>query len=219
MELMRAVAFSFLFGGLLFGQAPPGCTPIEGGPIGGACQSTIKARCFNECVINCRDDGECIFGCMVGQDFNADRCYPNCNGFSPLCLQSCLQTIDCISRGCSVNNRIKINAGTIALNRTTGRWQQTLKLTNISCDRLESLVFNLQSVASGWRLTNGDNQAGNAPFKNFGALDSTATTTLVLQFERTGTTPLSYSPVIGGSVVPAGTVASPAGTLKGAQIQ
>jgi hypothetical protein len=33
---------------------------------------------------------------MVGQDNNENRCYTNCNGFAPTCLDSCLQTIQAI---------------------------------------------------------------------------------------------------------------------------
>jgi hypothetical protein len=42
------------------------------------------------------DDGQCIFGCEVGQDFTTERCYSDCSGFSPLCLTTCLRAILCI---------------------------------------------------------------------------------------------------------------------------
>lgn len=58
---------------------------------------SVKAQCFNACAVSCRNDGQCIFGCMVGQDYSAERCVADCDGFAPVCLQSCQQTLDCIA--------------------------------------------------------------------------------------------------------------------------
>lgn len=85
--------------------------------VGGFCQSTVKAKAFNTCAINCGNDGQCIFGCMVGQDFNRDRCYTNCNGFAPVCLDACLQTVDAIAEGCGLNKKVPMltDLGTLIL--------------------------------------------------------------------------------------------------------
>jgi len=75
-------------------RAVRGCTATASGLT----LPSVKAVCINECTLQCGDDGVCIFGCLVGQDYSVDRCQSDCNGFSSRCVDSCLQTIDCISR-------------------------------------------------------------------------------------------------------------------------
>ncbi|MFO1414501.1 MAG: hypothetical protein U1F10_11485 [Burkholderiales bacterium] len=63
--------------------------------------SACRASTFNSCALACGNDGQCIFGCMVGQDFNLPRCYTDCNGFAPACLDSCLWTVNHITAYCT----------------------------------------------------------------------------------------------------------------------
>jgi hypothetical protein len=64
------------------------------------CIPSVKAKAINDCALKCGDDGQCIFGCLVGQDLSIDRCYSDCNGFSPRCLSSCLTVIQDIALSC-----------------------------------------------------------------------------------------------------------------------
>jgi hypothetical protein len=76
-------------------RAVRGCTAASA-----TSATTVKAACFNQCVINCRsvNDGDCINGCLFGQEFSVETCNLGCGGFAPSCLDSCLQTVDCITR-------------------------------------------------------------------------------------------------------------------------
>lgn len=81
---------------------------FQSGSVNGVCLPSIKSKCVNDCATRCVNDGECIFGCEVGQDFTVDRCYSDCAGFNSRCLDSCLQTIDCIKRDCSTYLKIDL---------------------------------------------------------------------------------------------------------------
>ncbi len=80
-------------------------------------------------------------------------------------------------------------------------WQQTVQIANRSCDRVENLALGLDSLASGWTLTNGN--TGAFPNKGFGALDSLGKVTVTLQFDRVGTPALTYNPFVTGTVIAA----------------
>ena len=65
-----------------------------------SCTAAIKSKAVTDCAVKCGNDGQCIFGCEVGQDFTVDRCYSDCNGFSSTCLNSCLAVINTINAAC-----------------------------------------------------------------------------------------------------------------------
>lgn len=189
---------------LTFASALPAqgvCDPnLKGNSIGGICLPSVKSKCVNDCALRCGNDGECIFGCEVGQDFGVDRCYTDCSGFNPRCLDSCLQTIDCIGRDClTVTPEVSINRGTVVFNRATQAWQQTVVVKNLSCHKLGSVNYRLTSLAPGWTLTNGDGVGPDGtPYKNLSDLPSLASVTVTLQLARTFTPTLNYTPVVYG---------------------
>lgn len=196
-SLSRCLAFGLL---LLVGTPIPlnaqtVCNPVPIGNTNGVCQSTIKAKCFNQCAIDCKNDGQCIFGCMVGQDFTPDRCYSNCNGFGPQCLESCLKTIDCIDGGCNdVTQALSIKSGPLTYNRATGLWQRAVVITNSSCTNLGSIKFLVDAIAAGWTLKNADGATTlGVGYKTIQYLKSLDATTVVLEFARAGTAPLTYT--------------------------
>lgn len=171
------------------------CNPVPVGNTNGVCQSTVKAKCFNQCAINCRNDGQCIFGCMVGQDYSPDRCYTNCNGFASTCLASCLQTVDCIDGGCNdVTQALSFKSGTVVFNRATSVWQRAVVVTNTSCSNLGNVKILLDSIAAGWTLKNADGATNlGVGYKTIQYLKSLDSATLVFEFARAGTAPLAYT--------------------------
>ena len=171
------------------------------GSVGGVCLPSVKAKCINDCAIRCGDDGQCIFGCLVGQDYSIDRCSADCNGFSARCLSSCLATIDCINLSCAdVTGELKINRGTVVYNRATLRWEQTILLANLSCINLTNLVFRLEALGPDWTVANADGlTASGTSYKILAKLDSLATASVRLQFNHTGTQALTYTTRVTGN--------------------
>ncbi len=179
----------------LYAQAV--CDPTVQLPnINGICSNVIKNSCVSACTARCADIGECIFGCEIGGINNVDTCSSSCTGLGAACLDSCLQTVDCINIGCGdVTPAFKINRGTVVYNRSLGLWQQTVVLTNTSCRNLGNLLYRVDALAPGWTLQNADGVTGlGVGYKTLPFLSSLASTTLTLQFTRAGTTPLTYVP-------------------------
>jgi hypothetical protein len=165
------------------------------------CDNSVKNACVNICTAACADIGECIFGCEIGGINNIDTCASSCTGLGTPCLNSCLATVQCISLGCGANvtSDVALNLGAPVLNRATGVWQQTVKITNTCGDTLSSIALVLDTLAAGWTVTNSDGtttalQPSGSPYKNFGDLAVNATATITLQFTRTGTPAFTYSP-------------------------
>jgi len=74
---------------------------FQSGVTNGICSSTVQQNCVNQCDAGCGDVGACQFGCQIGGINNADTCSSSCSGLGDTCLAPCLQTVDCINRGCS----------------------------------------------------------------------------------------------------------------------
>ena len=179
----------------LYAQAV--CDPTVQLPnINGICSNVIKNTCVRACTANCADVGECIFGCEIGGINNSDTCSSSCSGLGAACLDSCLQTVECINIGCGdVTHALKINRGTVVYNRSLDLWQQNVVLTNTSCRTMGNLLYRLDALAPGWTLKNGDGVTGlGVAYKKLISLNSLASTTLTLQFSRAGTAPLTYVP-------------------------
>ena len=192
----NVLAFVFqlgAFSALLAGQSCP--SP------GGVCLPSVAASCVSDCSQQCGDDGECIFGCQIGQFTSVSQCTFDCNGLGDSCNNSCLKTVQCIAAGCSSNvtNEVMMNLGAIVYNRATGVWQQTVKIANATSETLCDLGFILDTLATGWTVTNSDGATtgllpAGSPYKNYGDLAPGATATITLQFTRTGTPMFTYSP-------------------------
>lgn len=179
----------------LYAQAV--CDPLVHIPnINGICSSRIQQACVSACDAGCGDDGPCKFGCQIGGINNADTCDSSCTGLGAPCLDSCLQTVECINIGCvDVTKALKINRGTVVYNRSLGLWQQNVVLINTSCRTLGHLVYRLDALAPGWTLTNADGVTDlGVAYKTLPLLNSLASTTLTLQLSRAGTAPLTYVP-------------------------
>jgi hypothetical protein len=206
-NLVPSLPCALLLGALLAAQAA-GQTCLSDFKAGefskSYCLSTIKAKCFNQCAIDCRNDGYCLFGCSVGQDFDSNRCETNCAEYGAACLTSCLKTIECISGDCGdVTLGVTIVHGAIVYNRLTQRWQQTVLITNNTCVPITKPVYYLASLSPGWTLTNGIvNTAYAAPLKEIPTtIDPLGMVSLTLEFTRTGTTAFSYTPRVSGGTV------------------
>lgn len=167
----------------------------------GICSNTVKNTCVASCSAGCADVGQCIFGCEIGGINNVDTCASSCSGLGDSCLNSCLATVGCISSGCGANvtSDVAITLGTPVLNRATGVWQQTVKITNTCGETLTGLALVLDALATGWAVKNSDGttstmQPAGSSYKNFGDLTVNTTATITLQFTRTGTPAFTYSP-------------------------
>ncbi len=162
----------------------------------GICSNGVKNTCVSSCTAGCADIGQCIFGCEIGGIDSVDTCTSSCTGLGAACLNSCLQTVECINIGCNdVTPAFKINRGTVVYNRSLGLWQQNVVLTNTSCRNLGNLVYRLDSLATGWTLTNADGVTSlGVAYKTLPFLSSLASATLTLQLSRAGTAPLTYVP-------------------------
>lgn len=170
----------------------------------GICSNTVKNSCVSSCTQACNDDGPCIFGCEIGGINNVDTCSSSCTGLGAPCLNSCLATVSCIVQGCATNvtSYVSLNLGAVALNRTTGKWQQTIRITNTSGRAMKQLGFAFDTLAAGWTVVNGDGLTSDcsSSYKNFGDLADGATATITIQLNRVGTPVLTYSPrVIAGT--------------------
>jgi len=180
--------------GLMFGASLTGQTGCK--PDDGVCLPSVKSQCVSDCSQRCGDVGECIFGCEIGQFTSVDQCTFDCNGLGEPCLQSCLVTVDCINLGCNVvTDKLNISRGAIVYNRSTKVWQQTIVVTNSGCTDLTGLAYFVDSLSSGWGLTNGDGTTtGGLVYKKLGSLQSQSVTTITLLFSRTGATVFDYTP-------------------------
>jgi len=74
---------------------------FQSGTVDGICPTSVRQNCVNQCNAGCSDIGECIFGCEIGGINKPDQCAHSCSTLGQLCLDSCVQTGDCITRECS----------------------------------------------------------------------------------------------------------------------
>ncbi len=179
----------------LYAQAV--CDPTLPVPeINGICSNAVKNACVSVCTVRCGDNGQCIFGCEIGGINNLDTCSSSCTGLGSPCLDSCFQTVACVSRGCAdATQSLNINRGTVVYNRSLGLWQQNVVLTNKSCRNLGNLAYHLDALAPGWTLRNADGVSVlGVAYKTIPFLSSLASATFTLQFSRAGTAPLTYVP-------------------------
>jgi hypothetical protein len=160
------------------------------------CVDNAVVTCFDGCLdpLNFQ---ECLVGCAAGGysgvAFCRDECFNN-----PVCESNCVKTVRAIANCSFVSGDLKAVCGAIVLNRATGFWQQTVRVTNANTsDAMNNVAFVVDSLASGWSLLNGDGVTAElppagSPFKNLGTLAPGASTTVTLQFKRTGTLTFGY---------------------------
>jgi len=176
--------------GLLFGASVTSLAQSQ------TCVDNAVIACFDGCN-GSMNFSECIIGCATGANASLANCRDQC--FDDLtCLSKCEQSVRAIANCAFVSGDLKAQCGAIVLNRATGFWQQTVRVTNAStADSMNSVAFVLDSLASGWSLLNGDGVTVDlpptgSPFKNLGTLAPGASTTVTLQFKRTGTATFGY---------------------------
>jgi hypothetical protein len=184
---------------LLLGTAAPA----------GAQSSDPVQDCVNNAMIACFDGcnnplnfQECIIGCAAGGNVSPQNCRDQCFN-DATCESTCMANVNAIRACVGATQKVDVVRGAVALNRATGTWQQTLKLTNnTALETLQNLVLVLDELAAGWTLANADGasqvlQPSGRPFKNVAdRLAPGASVTLVLQFARTGTPAFSYTPLV-----------------------
>jgi hypothetical protein len=79
-------------------------------------------------------------------------------------MDSCIATVRQISNCSYVTGDITVNCGTLVYNRATSQWTQTVRVTNTnSTAPMYDAVFILDSLISGWTLTNGDGVTSSFP--------------------------------------------------------
>lgn len=187
---MRRTVTTYVMVGLLLGAA---------GMLRAQSQTCIDNAVI-ACFDGCNDPNnfqECIIGCATGANGNPQNCRDQCYE-DPLCMDKCMNSIRAISTCEFAQGNLKAQCGTPVLNRATGFWQQTVKVTNTTTDvTMYKTGFVLDSLAAGWKLLNGDGVTADllpasSPYKNLGDLAPGASATFVLQFSRTGTLALGY---------------------------
>jgi hypothetical protein len=177
--------------------------------LGAAAPATANQTCIDNAVIECFDGcldplnfQECLVGCAAGAYASAQLCHDQCFGNS-VCLPNCLQVAERAQICIGATDKVDVVRGAIALNRSTGLWQQTVRFTNkTALDRLENLVLVLDRLTPGWTLGNADGTTQalapyGSPFKNVALeLRPGQSVTLLLRFSRTGTQRFNYAPVV-----------------------
>jgi serine/threonine-protein kinase len=103
----------------------------------------------------------------------------------------------------NITAQFTVTAGTAVLNRGTGRYTQTVAVSN-SGAALSAAAFVLDNLAAGYAVyqptgvTVATTPAGS-PFKEIGPAGAGATVTFTLEFTRTGTPALTYTARILGA--------------------
>jgi hypothetical protein len=96
-----------------------------------------------------------------------------------------------------------ITRSAVVFNRATGRFSQTVTLVNYDA-ALDSAALVLDDLPAGVALhtpsgfTNLAAPAGS-PYRELGAIDHGATVSVTLEFTRTGTQPITYTPRVLGA--------------------
>ena len=184
--IKKVLLFGLLVGALV--------TTLQGQSV--AC----KNNAVNQCTAQCGVIGECIFGCEIGGVNNTDVCNQSCTGLGDACINSCFKVVNQIANCAYVTGDIRVNGGAIVYNRAAQLWQQTIFITNTNATvTMDNVGYILDSLVSGWTLTNGDGVTSQlppsgSPFKNCGSLAPGATTSVTLTFSRTGTPSFGYIP-------------------------
>jgi hypothetical protein len=182
---------ALVFGGLLL--------------LGASTTSLAQTQtCIDNAVIACFDGcndplnfQECLVGCAIGASSSLQYCSEQCFN-NPTCLSNCEKSVRSIANCAYVSGDLTALCGTVVLNRATGFWQQTVRVTNTNTSvAMNNVAFVLDSLASGWTLLNGDGVTADMPpagnsYKNLGSLAPGASVTVTLQFKRTGTLTFGY---------------------------
>jgi uncharacterized repeat protein (TIGR01451 family) len=99
---------------------------------------------------------------------------------------------------------VSINQSVVTFNRPTGRYLQTVTLTNTGTVALADLAYAADYLPAGVAMFNGNGVTSatsptGSPYKNLGAaIPAGGTVTLNLEFTRTGTPAITYVPRILG---------------------
>lgn len=180
---------------LLFGPAAPARAQNQ------TCIDNAVIACFDGCS-DPTTFQECIIGCATGANLDPQNCADQCFN-DPVCLERCTFSITTAQACLGATQQVAIVQGAIALNRRTGVWQQTVRLTNETLlETMDNLVLVAQSLAPGWTLANADGTTQllppvGSPYRNVvGPLRPGQSVTVVLQFTRAGTPAFAYKPVV-----------------------
>ncbi len=183
---------------LLGAAAPVGAQDDNGNQ---ACIDNAVIACFDGCN-DPNNFQECIIGCATGANASPQNCHDQCYN-DALCLNKCLQAVETIRACVGVTQKVDVVRSAVVLNRATGVWQQSIKITNnTALETLRDLLLVVDELKTGWTLANADGTTqrllpNGRPFKGVAdRLAPGASVTLVLQFARTGTPTFSYTPLV-----------------------
>ena len=98
----------------------------------------------------------------------------------------------------NVTGNFSVSSNVPSLNRVTGKWTQTVTITNNGAAATNP-AYVLDSLAAGWTLTTGDGATSattpaGSGFKVLGPIGAGATSNFQLQFTRVGTPAFTYTP-------------------------
>lgn len=165
------------------------------------CIDNAVVACFDRCEdpLNFQ---ECLVGCAAGGYASTQLCSDECFN-NPICESNCMRVAERAQICIGASQKVDIVRGALSLNRATGVWQQSVRLTNnTALETLHDVALVLDALAPGWTLANADGTTvtllpANSSYKEVAAkLLPGQAVTLVLRFARTGTPAFSYAPVV-----------------------
>jgi hypothetical protein len=103
----------------------------------------------------------------------------------------------------NVTTQLSVGATGVSLSRATGRYSQTVKVTNNGA-ALSAAAYVLDSLPSGVAMYQQDGYTSAAlpagsPYKEIGPIGAGASVTFTIQFTRVGTPPITYTTRVLGS--------------------
>lgn len=194
-RIFRALAWRWL------GVALLATTALQARAVDQTCIDNAVVACFDTCN-HPTTFQECIIGCATGANGNRQNCLDQCFG-DPVCLNRCLTSVADVQACYGATQKVTVVRGALTLNRSTGLWQQSLRLTNNTpLETLRDVALVLDALAPGWTLANADGTTvslapAHSPYKEVAAkLLPGQSVTLLLRFARTGTPAFNYTPVV-----------------------
>lgn len=165
------------------------------------CVDNVVSACFENCTDPSKFQ-ECILGCNSGAGGTRRDCLDQCFG-DPTCLSKCMPLAADVQACRGATRKVDVVRGALTLNRATGVWQQTLRLTNnTALETLHNVALVLDALEPGWTLANADGTTvtlppNGSPYKEVAAtLLPGQSVTLLLRFARTGTPAFGCTPVV-----------------------
>jgi hypothetical protein len=171
-------------------------SPANGGTVTGTVNGgTLKCTSSCSTLVNSGD------GITLTPSGNSGYAFSSWTGCDSTSGASCTVTMTTAKNVTAtftpLANALTYTAGTLALNRTTGRYQQSITVTNHG-SAVAASAFAADNLPAGVSLyqpsgtTSATSPAGS-PYVELGAIGGNASITATIQFTRTGTQTITYT--------------------------